>query len=196
MRRSDSRNSTAAGSGNKHTNISLFAPSDTEHVIELFTRVFSASEGHDEGKSIGNLVANLIATTDPADLIGWVAKSNDSIVGGIFFSRFRVPSGQVAFLLSPVAVETLHQRTGIGRRLIHCGLEHLRSQNVALVFTYGDPAFYAQTGFAPLSENVVQAPFPLSQPVGWLAQSLDGRPIRPMSGASRCVAAFNDPGYR
>jgi putative acetyltransferase len=176
-------------------NFSLFDASDSAEIIALFTRVFSASEGEDEGKSIGDLVSKLMTTTAPSELIGCVAKDNGSIVGCIFFSSFVVPGGQRAFLLSPVAVDTRVQGTGIGQRLINYGIDQLRARQVSLVFTYGDPAFYSKTGFRQISEDVVKAPFPLSQPAGWLAQSLDGMPIQSQSGASECVAAFNNPAY-
>ncbi|MFN7638680.1 MAG: hypothetical protein ACK5SD_17290, partial [Pseudanabaena sp.] len=48
---------------------------------------FSASEGEDEGISIGNLVLNLINKTKPSELIGCVAKDNNIIIGCVFFSR-------------------------------------------------------------------------------------------------------------
>ncbi len=176
-------------------NFSLFDPSGTHDIVALFVSVFSASEGDDEGISIGDLVSNLITSTKPSDLIGCVATDSGNIVGCIFFSRFIVPSGQVAFILSPVAIDTKHQGSGIGQQLINFGLEYLRSQKVSLVFTYGDPVFYSKTGFEQISENVVKAPFPLSQPIGWLAQSLDGEHIQAMNGSSKCVEALSDPSY-
>jgi len=33
----------------------------------------------------------------------------------------------------------------------------------------------------------------LSEPIGWLAQSLDGQMIEPIVGATGCVDALNDP---
>ena len=174
---------------------SLFKASDDKEVVTLYTNVFSTSEGEAEGQSIGELVSNLITTTNPQDLIGCVAKDGDYVAGCIFFSRIAVPSGQIAFILSPVAISTSLQRTGIGRQLISYGLEHLRSINVDLVFTYGDPAYYSKVGFEKISENIVKAPFPLSQPIGWLAQSLDGKPIQPMHGSTCCVEALSDPKY-
>jgi len=174
---------------------SLFEPSTTQEVIELFTNVFGASEGDEEGKSIGNLVSNLITHTGPQDLVGCVAVDNGRIYGSIFFSRFTVPNGQAAFILSPVAISTEVQGTGIGQQLISFGLHHLRSLDVSLVFTYGDPAFYSKTGFEQISEALVTAPYPLSHPIGWLAQSLDGKPVQPMQGSTRCVDALSDPKY-
>ena len=173
---------------------SLFSESRSQEVIDLYKSVFSASEGESEGKIIAGFVTNLIATTKPQDLIGCIAEENKIIVGCIFFSRFTVPSGQTAFILSPVAVSTDVQSTGIGQKLIQYGLDHLRSLNVNLAFTYGDPSYYSKTGFEQINENIVKAPCPLSQPIGWLAQSLDGHVIQPMVGTTRCVEALNDPG--
>lgn len=65
--------------------------------------------------------------------------------------------------------------------------------NTDLVFTYGDHNYYSKVGFKPISENVVSAPFKLSQPEGCLAQLFDGRAINPMHRDTTCVAVFNDP---
>ena len=48
---------------------SLLSNQNTPEVIELFTNVFSASEGIEEGQSIGALAADLIEKTDPRDLV-------------------------------------------------------------------------------------------------------------------------------
>jgi len=173
----------------------LFKPSYTQEVIELFAKVFSASENESEGQVIGNLVSNLITTTKPEDLVGFVAMANEHIVGCIFFSRFVVPTDKAAFILSPVAIATSEQGTGIGQRLISYGLEYLKSLKVNLAFTYGDPNYYSKTGFKHLSESIVKAPFELSQPEGWLAQSLDGNPIRAMQGPTKCVRALSEEKY-
>jgi len=176
-------------------NCSLFNAAHQQTVIALFTQVFADSEGEQEGQVIGELVANLIATTAPQDLIGCIASEHDRIVAGIFFSRFMVPTGQAAFLLSPVAVSTGLQGQGVGQQLINYGLDQLRSRDVELVFTYGAPAYYAKTGFKQITEEVVKAPFVLSQPIGWLAQSLDGHDVPVMQGDTRCVAALSDQNY-
>ena len=175
--------------------LSRFYASDTLAVIHLFTKVFSASENDAEGEIIGNLVSDLIRITKSGDLMGFVATSGGRIVGCIFFSRMIVPVDVVAFILSPVAIATSKQGTGIGQRLIRFGLDHLRTHNVQLVFTYGDPAYYSKTGFNQINESIVQAPFELSQPEGWLAQSLDGKSVKAMQGPSKCVEALSDQKY-
>ncbi len=173
----------------------LWKPSDTEEIIRLYTQVFAASEGAEEGERIGKLVSDLVTKTPSDDLVGCVSKHDDRIVGCIFFSRFNVPSGEMAFMLSPVAIATDLQGTGIGQQLINYGLEHLRSQGVSLAFTYGNPAFYSKTGFDHIEESVVTAPYPLSLPHGWLAQSLDGAAVPAMRGPTQCVEAFSNPDY-
>lgn len=176
-------------------NCSLFSVASTEEVVELFTNVFSASENESEGRLIGRLVSDLIASTKFKDLIGCVATRSERIVGCLFLSRFLVPSGETAFILSPVAIATNEQGTGIGQQLITYGLNHLKSLGVGLVFTYGDPNYYCKTGFDQISERIVKAPFTLSQPQGWLAQSLDGKPIEAMLGATQCVTALSNQKY-
>lgn len=175
--------------------LSLFNSSQSQEVIELFTNVFSASEGEAEGQLIGSLVSDLIATTEPQDLIGFVAISGSDIVGSIFFSRFVVPSEKIAYILSPVAIATNVQRKGIGQLLINHGIRHLKSLSVDLVFTYGDLNFYSKVSFNPISEGIVKAPLKLTYPEGWLAQSLDGSSIETMEGTSHCVEALNDQKY-
>lgn len=173
----------------------LVSSTDSLQIVELFTQVFSESEGSSEGQIIGNLVSNLMARTTPQDLVGCAAFDNDRIMGCIFFSRFIVPSNELAFILSPVAVSTEVQGSGVGQQLIRYGINHLKSLDVNLVFTYGDPAYYSKTGFEKLSEEIVKAPYSLSQPIGWLAQSLDGRKIQAMEGSTQCVEALSNPQY-
>jgi len=176
-------------------NISEFTEAQSEAVISLFIKVFAEAEGRAEGESIGDLVSDLIATTPEHDIMGFVAVLNGKIIGCIFFSRFTLANEQTAFILSPVAIATEHQAKGIGQELISFGIDHLKSKDVDLVITYGDPAFYTKVGFKQISEDIVEAPLKLSQPEGWLAQSLKNEAIRAIQGPSKCVAALNKQEY-
>lgn len=175
--------------------LSVFNLENSKEVIELFTAVFTESEGKTEGKLIGGFVSNLITTTDKCDLVGFIARSGENIVGSIFFSRLVLSNDKTAFILSPVAIATKDQGKGLGQQLINFGIEHLKSLNVDLVLTYGDPNFYSKVGFKQVSEAVVKAPLKLSHPEGWLAQSLNDVPIEAMKGSSQCVKALNDQRY-
>jgi len=175
--------------------ISTFSSSQFQDVINLFAKVFSESEGQNEGELIRGLASDLIITTDERDILGFVAVLEEEIVGCIFFSRLTLPAEKVAFILSPVAIATEQQGKGIGQQLIRYGIEYLTSKNVELVFTYGDPSFYSKVGFQQISEDIVKAPFKLTQPEGWLALSLKSAVIDAMNGPSKCVKALNKQEY-
>jgi len=179
----------------KGMKIATFSAGQSQCVINLFDRTFSESEGLDEGKVIGRLVSDLILTTNERDIVGFVAAQKEAIVGCIFFSRLELSNEKIAFLLSPVAVDTEQQGNGIGQQLIRYGIEYLRSMDVDLLFTYGDPAFYSKVGFKQISEDIVKAPLKLSQPEGWLAQSLRNGVIDAIEGPSQCVKALNKQEY-
>jgi predicted N-acetyltransferase YhbS len=176
--------------------LAAYHPEQFQEVVKLFGDVFSDSEGQEEGQAIGRLVAELISTTDSNDLLGYVSISGESIVGCIFFSRLTLPSGKIAFILSPVAVSSREQGKGLGQQLINFGIQQLKNHGVELVFTYGDPGFYSKVGFAKISEDAVKAPKRLTYPEGWLAQSLNNECIRSEAGVAKCVRALNKQEYR
>ena len=170
-----------------------FKSSNIEEVKKLFTKVFSDSEGQSEGELIGSLTYDIMTGTDAQDLYGFIATENKQIIGSIFFTRLTFESGVNAFLLSPVAIHTSYQGKGIGQKLINFGISHLKENRVSIIFTYGDPDFYSKVGFKQISEQIAKAPFTLSQPEGWLAQSLVSNEVKPIAGNSYCVEAFNNP---
>ncbi|MFL0809672.1 MAG: N-acetyltransferase [Agarilytica sp.] len=173
--------------------IRLFNADDSQKVIALFTRVFSDSEGESEGALIGSLVASLIESTSPNELLGCVFETEEKIVGGIFFSRMRLSNKNTAYILSPLAVSTEYQKTGLGQGLIRAGIEHLTNKDTDFLFTYGDPAYYSKTGFVSINEDQVKAPCELQYPEGWLVLPLGGE-LQLLKGVtSRCVAALDRP---
>ncbi|MDO8937738.1 MAG: N-acetyltransferase [Methylicorpusculum sp.] len=175
--------------------LSPYKNSDEVEIYELFTKVFSDSEGKSEGAQIGNLVLNMMKGTEQKDIFGFVATEQAQIIGCVFFTRLSFDSPIEAFILSPVAVHTSHQGQGVGQKLIKYGIGQLREKGVNLVFTYGDPAFYSRVGFQCITEEVAKAPLELTRPEGWLCQALDGGEINSVSGSSSCVSALNKPDY-
>ena len=172
-----------------------YKPSESAAIESLFVSVFSHSEGEQEGALVGRLARELMAGTDSRDLYGFVAVDAEQIVGAILFSRLTFQKDIDVFILAPVAVHTDHQGLGIGQALITHGLQKLKKRGVELVITYGDPAFYSKVGFHPLSQDVIEAPFELSRPEGWLGQSLTDDPIEPIPGPCSCAEALNNPAY-
>lgn len=176
-------------------NFRILGTGHSQEVTNLFTSVFSSSEGNDEGQVIGALASALAARTDNQEVICLGAYADATLVGAIFLTRLRFEEPVEAYLLSPVAVSTAHQGQGTGQALIRYGLDALKRRSVDLVVTYGDPAYYAKTGFQALSEEIVQAPQALSMPEGWLGQSLSGEAIPILKSRPVCVREFDDPAY-
>jgi len=176
-------------------NLQPYSPKNSDEIKQLFTKVFSDSEGKSEGLLIGDLVSKLMTSTDIQDLYGFVAIENEQIIGSIFFTRLTFHNGVNAFLLSPVAIHSNYQRKGISQKLINFGINHLRENGIRIVFTYGDPNFYSKVGFKQITEDIVKAPFELTQAEGWLGQSLLSNKIEPITGSSYCVEALNNPEY-
>lgn len=174
---------------------STYNSSNTEEIKQLFTKVFSDSEGQSESLIIGNLVYDLMTNTDSQDLYGFVAIDDGEIIGSIFFSKLTLENNVSAFILSPVAVHTNFQRKGIAQKLINFGITHLKEYGVELVFTYGDPNYYSRVGFSLITEKTVKAPLKLTYPEGWLAQSLVSDKVEPVAGNSYCVEALNKAEY-
>lgn len=167
---------------------------DTGALIALFGAVFTASEGPGEGEMIGALVEGLLTRTPPDDIAVFCARDGDALVGAVVFSRLDpAHDPRHLVLLSPMAVATAHQGQGIGQALIRHALADLAARGVAVVATYGDPAFYGRVGFAPVSPAILPPPHALSQPEGWIAQALDGGTIAPFAGPLQPVGAFDDP---
>lgn len=167
---------------------------DTDEIKSLFARTFTQSANEAEGQMVANLAEAVMVTTDPQDFFVFVVRDDAGLLAGcIIFSRLVFADGISAFLLSPVAIDTPFQGRGIGQALINFGLEALKREGVELVFTYGDPAFYSRVGFSTVSEAVAQAPQPLSQPEGWLGQSLLNQAMPTACGRCQCVAAMNKP---
>ena len=174
--------------------IAAEGPDRAEEIAALFAAVFTASEGAEEGRLSGALARDLIATTPTDDLRIFTARdAAGRLFGCILFTRMAY-AGETrqVFVLAPVAVATAAQGRGIGQALIRHGLDVLQVEGVDVALTYGDPAYYGRTGFRPITEAEVAAPYPLQFPHGWLGQSLTSAALAPLRGPVRCAPALAD----
>jgi len=162
---------------------------DPDAFADVFLKSFTASAGAEEGGFVSALAADLIKTTPENDIAAFIAHEGDLCVGAVIFTRLYFPqTSRIVFLLSPMAVLPNHQGQGL--------IAYVLSQLVGyIVVTYGDPAFYGKTGFATIDPAVLPAPYPLSQPQGWIAQSLTKAPILPLEGPATCAPALQNPAY-
>ena len=170
--------------------IRTYSPQESQQIASLFRSAFADAEGEAEGESI-----DMMSTTESNDLYGFVAAVGGALVGAIFFTRMRFDTNMSVFILSPVAVRPDQQGTGIGSALIKHGLDELREAGVDYAITYGDPDYYSRVGFHPISRDKIAPPLTLSQPEGWLGQSLSGEHIESIPGRSTCVTALDNPAY-
>jgi len=176
-------------------NFRILDNNSKDEVAGLFFSVFSSSEGEQEGKLIGSLASRLAARIDNQEIICIGAYEDGTLIGAIFFTRLRFDEPIEAYMLAPVAVSTARQGIGVGQALIRFGLDQLKNRSATLIVTYGDPAFYSKVGFQALSEEVIQAPLPLSMPEGWLGQPLSGKAIPILKCRPSCVQEFDNPAY-
>jgi len=156
-----------------------------EHdIYELFLKTFTASEGTDEGQTIGSFVNEMMEKTSSDDLFVYSAYEGNALLGCIFFSRLEyAQDSRTVYILSPVAVKSNQQSKGIGQKLISFGLNELRGKGVDIAMTCGDPNYYSKTGFQQITEDIAKAPQKLSYPEGWLAQALTERDIKATGGS-------------
>ncbi|SNC75527.1 Predicted N-acetyltransferase YhbS [Marinobacter sp. es.048] len=167
-----------------------------KEIEDLFTATFTDSEGPEEGALIGNLVRKLLTETAPDDIHVFLASVGEDLVGAAVFTRLTYSrDSRVVFLLSPMAVANQWQGKGVGQRLLKHALDSLCAEGVDVAITYGDPAFYGKVGFETLTESMAKPPLPLSQPEGWIGQSLTEGPLAALEGLSTCVAALNHSSF-
>ncbi|MGI3183950.1 GNAT family N-acetyltransferase [Nioella aestuarii] len=163
-------------------------------LVTLFRDTFAVSEGAEEGAVIGAFVERLLGETSAEDLRVFAVLDGDTPIGCICFSRLDYAEDpRRVMLLSPVAVATVAQGSGLGQALIRHGLNVLRGEGIDIAITYGDSAYYGKVGFRPLTEEIARAPLPLSHPEGWIGQSLKSSDVGPLKGPSRPVPALDDP---
>lgn len=103
------------------------------------------------------------ALLDAADLavLSLVAVTDDGIAGHVLFTPCSLGGSEAGVaLLGPLAVAPEQQRRGVGKALVHAGLERLRTAGVGHVFVLGDPDYYGRLGFE--TEEEVVPPYPLA----------------------------------
>ena len=167
-----------------------------DQIAQLFSETFAQSEGPAEGTLVGTLARGLMGKTPAEDIVVVSAFDGDVLAGAIIFSRLRFDNDpRKVFILAPVAVAPSHQGKGVGTSLLKHGLKVLGTLGVDVVITYGDPNYYSKVGFKQIDPETVRPPFVLSQPEGWLGQSLTEQPMVPFDGPASCVESLARPEY-
>lgn len=172
--------------------VSKFKGEREQEIIEVFFRAFCDSEGETEGKAIKELVTQLFKFTKSNQAQCYFSRnSKGEVSGAVFFTPLRYENNEEVWMLSPMAVQTVEQGHGVGQRLIKYALDELANQGIKSVCTYGDPAFYGKLGFEGVTTDRLPAPFPLSQPEGWLWKRFMNH--QDIQGKPHCVGPFESP---
>ena len=138
-----------------------------QQIINVFHNSFSESEGESEGALIRTLVEHLLENTPEPDIFVFAALHDDTVTSCGIFSRLTYSDdARNVFILSPMAVHPDHQNKGIGQTLLRESIAALRTHGIDILMTYGDPNYYGQIGFLPVTEQVAPPSFPLSMPIG------------------------------
>lgn len=99
----------------------------------------------------------------PAPGLSFVALGDDGkLIGAVsFWHLFIGDTGTQALLLGPLAVSPVLQGKGVGRALMHHGLDLAKEMGHRLVVLVGDEPYYARVGFAKLPEGRLILPGPV-----------------------------------
>ena len=122
-----------------------------------------------------NLVDSLRQqSVDP--FLSLVAELDGRIVGHILFTPVQVVgvSSWDAIALAPMSVLPEFQRTGIGSKLVHAGLQACRAVGHDVVFVLGHPEYYPRFGFRRMSEFGITCEFDAPDDVLMVAELRDG----------------------
>jgi len=76
-------------------------------IENLFSSVFTVSEGEEEGRSIGRLASALSKNIDGQEIICFGAYDGESLIGAIFFTLLEYNIPAQIFLLSPTVLKDI-----------------------------------------------------------------------------------------
>jgi len=128
-------------------------------------------------------------------ILSMVAVQDGCVRGHVLFTpiTFDPPCPGCRCLgLGPIAVQSEHQRKGIGSRLMRAGLDHVRRLDYMLVVLLGDPAYYSRFGFMPAGAFGLSSDYGDSDEF----QVLELRPgvLTGMAGKIKYIPEFKETG--
>jgi len=164
--------------------------SDKKSIRKVHQNAFDQSEG----EGVSQLAIDLLEDKTALPILSLVAERDSQIIGNVIFSSVNIEGveGVSAYILAPLAVKNVAQRTGIGTMLINKGLETLKERGARIVLVYGDPNYYMRTGFK--AGHNLKPPHKLKFPEeAWMAQELEENILTKTQGKVRCALSLNSP---
>ena len=171
-------------------NIRLAKSSDLDAIQDVVSSAFSDDERH----LIIALVAGLFSESTCPAIRSLVLQQDGQIVGYVSFSPIftRLTPAVSGYILAPLAVSPVHQKQGIGAKLIKSGIEMLGNDGGEVLLVYGNPAYYGRFGFTSETAKAFLPPYPVAYPAAWQGLMINaGAPPQTMTG-SDCVQPLNN----
>lgn len=164
---------------------------DRDRVRDLYLSTFP----DDERESVAALAINLLTEKTTPETYALVVETDDTLVGHVSFSPVTCieTNNNLCYILAPLAVHPTYQKRGIGTDLVQTGIKHLTDLNVAILFVYGDPAYYSRFGFDADIATGYAPPYQLQYEFGWQAKRLTNTNKLPSSEKLTCVQPLMDP---
>ncbi|OGN93784.1 MAG: GNAT family N-acetyltransferase [Chloroflexi bacterium RBG_13_50_10] len=126
--------------------------------------------------------------------ISLVAVQDNKIVGHIAFSPVKVESEHSSFGaigLAPMSVLPIHQRKGIGSKLVRAGLEACRRLGHEIIVVLGHPNYYPRFGFIPAKPEGIDCEFQVPEEA-WMILELREGALAGRRGTVRFQPEFSE----
>ena len=127
---------------------------DIQVIHDVTEAAFAARPGGEAG-----LVGALRADPGWIPALSLVAEVDGAVVGHVVCTRGSVGDAP-ALGLGPLSVLPSHQRSGVGKALMHTVLGAADALDEPLVVLLGDPDYYSRFGFVPASTCGITPPDP------------------------------------
>lgn len=109
----------------------------------------------------------------------------------VMFSPVSIVAGDVtvkAVSLAPMAVLPVHQRKGIGSKLVEAGLQSCREDGHRIAVVLGHPDFYPRFGFTAELARPLKSPFGGGD--AWMAMPLESGALNGVTGCVQYASSF------
>ncbi|MFI9010300.1 GNAT family N-acetyltransferase [Actinosynnema sp. NPDC053489] len=135
------------------------------------------------------LVGELRADPGWIPALSLVAEVGGEVVGHVVCTRGAVGDAP-ALGLGPLSVLPAHQRSGVGKALMHAVLGAADALDEPVVILLGDPRYYSRFGFVPASTYGITPPDPAWEPY-FQARALTAH-TPDLTGPFRYAAPFSE----
>jgi putative acetyltransferase len=153
---------------------------DVAAIRDVNNRAFGQTqEGHivDALRSNRAVLASLVAALD------------GQVVGHILYSPASI--GDVSgSALGPMAVLPVHQRRGIGSKLVEAGNQYMKDAGWPFIIVLGHPRFYPRFGFKPASTRGIRCEWDVPDNV-FMLLVVDEQKMQKVSGLAKYQDEFS-----